>query len=93
MDLLHQYEPIKTIKSISARKFHGTLFYYNLTLNRYVETEVDCTLALSLDPTYTKAYLRRGTARLALNKIESAVKGTAVKSSFFLIRLTKNPIF
>ena len=42
---------------------------------RYIETEVDCTLALSLDPTYTKAYLRRGTARLALNKVESAVKG------------------
>lgn len=45
-----------------------------LKLEKYVETEVDCTLALSLDPTYTKAYLRRGTARLALNKVESAVK-------------------
>ncbi|XP_039249953.2 RNA polymerase II-associated protein 3-like [Styela clava] len=45
-----------------------------LKLKKYAETEADCTLALSLDPTYTKAYLRRGTARVALAKLSSARK-------------------
>ena len=41
----------------------------------YVESEADCTLSLSLDPAYVKAYLRRGAARNALGKVESAVRG------------------
>lgn len=45
-----------------------------LKLKKYFETEADCTLALSLDPTYTKAYLRRGIARAELGKVSSANK-------------------
>ena len=33
---------------------------------------MDCTISLSLDPLYTKAYLRRGTARLGLQKYTAA---------------------
>ena len=45
-----------------------------LKLKQFVESEADCTLALSHDPAYIKAYLRRGSARVALGKVESAVK-------------------
>lgn len=45
-----------------------------LMLKKHAETEADCTLALSLDPSYTKAYLRRGAARVALGKTSSAMK-------------------
>lgn len=45
-----------------------------LSLKKYSEAETDCTLTLSLDPSYTKAYLRRGTARVALGKTTSARK-------------------
>lgn len=39
---------------------------------QYQAAENDCTLCLSIDPTYVKAYLRRGTARSALKKISLA---------------------
>ncbi|XP_026692057.2 RNA polymerase II-associated protein 3 [Ciona intestinalis] len=45
-----------------------------LKLQKFIETEADCTLSLSLDPAYTKAYLRRGSARVAMGKVGSAVK-------------------
>ncbi|KAK3741902.1 hypothetical protein QZH41_016263, partial [Actinostola sp. cb2023] len=40
---------------------------------RYGAAEKDCTTALSLDSTYTKAYLRRGTARFHLNKLKESL--------------------
>ncbi len=39
---------------------------------RYGAAEVDCTLAITLDPKYIKAYHRRGTARLALKRYNEA---------------------
>lgn len=45
-----------------------------LLLKKYSEAETDCALTLSLDPSYIKAYLRRGTARVALGKTTSARK-------------------
>lgn len=33
---------------------------------------MDCTTALTFDPTYVKAYLRRGASRLGLNQTEKA---------------------
>nr|CAB3265686.1 RNA polymerase II-associated protein 3-like [Phallusia mammillata] len=45
-----------------------------LKLEKYIETEADCTLSLSMDPTYIKAYLRRGSARKAMTKIEGAIR-------------------
>ena len=43
-------------------------------LFRYAAAEVDCTTAISLDPTYVKVYSRRGTARFKLQKLEDAKK-------------------
>ncbi|XP_068442594.1 RNA polymerase II-associated protein 3 [Clinocottus analis] len=43
-----------------------------LKLERYMEAEADCTDALCLDRTYSKAFARRGTARVALGKLEDA---------------------
>ncbi|GFW00776.1 RNA polymerase II-associated protein 3, partial [Trichonephila clavipes] len=43
-----------------------------LKKEQFQAAENDCNLCLSLDPTYVKAYLRRGTARKALDKIHLA---------------------
>ena len=37
------------------------------------DAEVDCTLAISLDPTYVKAYQRRATARSSMKRFEEAI--------------------
>ncbi|WAR25055.1 RPAP3-like protein [Mya arenaria] len=39
-----------------------------LKQDKFAAAELDCSIALTLDPLYTKAYLRRGTARLGLHK-------------------------
>ena len=39
---------------------------------RYGAAEQDCSFALELDPLYTKALLRRGTARIKLKKFYNA---------------------
>ncbi|KAJ7329764.1 hypothetical protein JRQ81_015938 [Phrynocephalus forsythii] len=41
-------------------------------LKKYSVAESDCNLALALDKNYTKAYARRGAARLALKNVEGA---------------------
>lgn len=45
-----------------------------LKIQRFQEAEDDCTLALALDPTYVKAFMRRGTARMSLNRVSEAVE-------------------
>ncbi|KAI8778922.1 RNA polymerase II-associated protein 3 X1 [Biomphalaria glabrata] len=45
-----------------------------LKLNKYAECESDCTLSLTGAPLFVKSYLRRATARLALEKLEEAVR-------------------
>ncbi len=40
--------------------------------HRYTSAESDCSLALTLDDRYLKAYLRRGTARLKLGRVDEA---------------------
>ena len=39
---------------------------------RYAAAELDCSMALSIDAAYLKAYHRRGTARAALSKYHEA---------------------
>lgn len=39
---------------------------------RYGAAEADCSQALSLDASYTKAYLRRGAARFQLGRVKEA---------------------
>ncbi|XP_066014774.1 RNA polymerase II-associated protein 3 isoform X2 [Pocillopora verrucosa] len=43
-----------------------------LKLKRYGAAEADCSQALSLDASYTKAYLRRGAARFQLGRVKEA---------------------
>ena len=45
-----------------------------LKLGRYEQANADTSVALSLDPTYTKAYLRRATARRELGDLEGALR-------------------
>lgn len=44
-------------------------------LSRYAEAEDDCTKAIALDNTYSKAFARRGTARVALGNLSKAKAG------------------
>uniref|UniRef100_A0A3P8WIK9 Uncharacterized protein n=1 Tax=Cynoglossus semilaevis TaxID=244447 RepID=A0A3P8WIK9_CYNSE len=48
-----------------------------LKLEKYKEAEEDCTKAIHLDSTYSKAFARRGTARVALGKVEEAREGVS----------------
>merc|ERR1712136_152376 len=43
-----------------------------LKQDKFGAAEADCDAALELDPAYVKALLRRGAARMALNKLEEA---------------------
>lgn len=45
-----------------------------------MEAEEDCTIAISLDSTYSKAFARRATARVALGKLQEAKQGAFYKS-------------
>ncbi|XP_023671049.1 RNA polymerase II-associated protein 3 [Paramormyrops kingsleyae] len=45
-----------------------------LKLKKYAVAESDCNLAIALDRNYAKAYTRRGAARFALKKLESALE-------------------
>lgn len=45
-----------------------------LRLKKYAVAESDCNLAIALDSNYFKAYARRGAARFALKKYESALE-------------------
>lgn len=65
---------------------------HHIYISRFIETEADCTLSLSLDPAYTKAYLRRGVARSNIGKIDSAKRGSLFHNGriyiiFFLAKL------
>lgn len=42
---------------------------------RYKEAVEDCTKAISLDNTYSKAFARRATARVALGELQEAKQG------------------
>lgn len=48
---------------------------WRLLFHRYAVAESDCNLAIVLDGKYPKAYARRGAARFALGKHESALEG------------------
>lgn len=50
-------------------------------LCRYAVAESDCNLAIALDSNYFKAYARRGAARFALKKYESALEGEEKNSA------------
>jgi tetratricopeptide (TPR) repeat protein len=41
---------------------------------RYGAAEIDCTLAIEIDKSYVKAYLRRGTVRFNLKKFDAALE-------------------
>ena len=43
-------------------------------VDRYGAAEVDCTTAITLDPLYVKAYLRRAAARVGLQHLAPALE-------------------
>ena len=45
---------------------------YLLCVDRFAAAELDCSVALTLDPLYAKAYMRRMSARIGLKKFERA---------------------
>lgn len=53
-----------------------------VVLCRYAVAESDCNLAIALDSNYFKAYARRGAARFALEKCESALEGDKLLKEF-----------
>ncbi|KAH9510167.1 hypothetical protein Btru_043643 [Bulinus truncatus] len=44
-----------------------------LKQQKFAASELDCTLSLTLDPLYVKAYLRRATARSCMSKLNDAI--------------------
>lgn len=52
-----------------------------LFFHRFAVAESDCNLAIALDGKYLKAYARRGAARFALEKYESALEGDPLLKS------------
>lgn len=55
----------------------GTIkYFYNLNVTffecRFAAAELDCTQAIALDQRYTKAYFRRATARVHMDKLKEA---------------------
>lgn len=50
---------------------------------RYKEAEEDCTKAVLLDSSYSKAYARRGTARAALGRLKESMQGRIQKREYF----------
>lgn len=55
---------------------------------RYEEAEKDCTRAVLLDSSYSKAYARRGTARAALGKFKEAIQGEVFNNGGFTAKMT-----
>jgi hypothetical protein len=53
--------------------------------NRYEEAERDCTQAIMLDGSYSKAFARRGTARTFLGKINEAKQGKTFINTLILM--------
>lgn len=49
--------------------------------HRYKEAEEDCSRAICLDDSYSKAFARRGTARAALGKLQEAKQGLLLNSA------------
>ena len=49
-----------------------------IIFNRYEEAEKDCTQAILLDGSYSKAFARRGTARTFLGKLSEAKQGKTI---------------
>lgn len=54
---------------------YGYQTFHLAFLYRYKEADVDCSKAIALDNTYSKAFARRGTARAALGMLIEAKEG------------------
>ena len=52
--------------------YHAPSSHTHAHSHRYTSAESNCSLALTLDDCYLKAYFHRGTARVKLGKIEEA---------------------
>lgn len=72
-------------RQLTGEVFVCSTVFHPFLLCRYAVAESDCNLAIALDGNYFKAYARRGAARLALKKLESALEGKKKKQSDLII--------
>ena len=68
------YSNENTVSSQETFPIGSSVTYWCFYSHRFGAAEQDCTFALELDPKYTKALLRRATARLKLKKWKSALE-------------------
>ena len=76
---LKEYEPPSSppLAAAAAAAAAATKALARLTVlaSSYATAEADSEQAIALDATYVKAYMRRGTARKALGKLDLALEG------------------
>jgi len=72
-NLVHKHKTIKfdVVEEQPSTKFIQITSIF-CAYCRYGAAEADCTQALSLDGSYTKAYLRRGAARFQMGRVQQA---------------------
>ena len=61
-------------KGFDTHVLYGNRGMAYLNLNMWKESEVDSTVSVELNRTYTKGYFRRGTARVQLGKLREALE-------------------
>mmetsp|Transcript_20174 Transcript_20174/g.44903 ORF Transcript_20174/g.44903 Transcript_20174/m.44903 type:complete len:357 (-) Transcript_20174:135-1205(-) len=73
-----RFDPPKHPHASDLAVYHANRAACSLHLNRPSECVEDCTVAVMLNPTYVKAYMRRSAAHEALEQTEDALKDAKV---------------
>ena len=73
-DRLPTFVPPRHVFGTKLAVYHANRAACNLHLGHYSETIKDCDIALLFNPTYVKAYMRRGTAHERIEDTEKALR-------------------
>mmetsp|Transcript_11923 Transcript_11923/g.27211 ORF Transcript_11923/g.27211 Transcript_11923/m.27211 type:complete len:307 (+) Transcript_11923:117-1037(+) len=73
-DPLPTFVPPRHVFGTKLAVYHANRAACNLHLGHYAETIRDCDIALLFNPTYVKAYMRRGTAHERVEDTEKALR-------------------
>ena len=71
---LPTFVPPRHVFGTKLAVYHANRAACNLHLGHYAETIRDCDIALLFNPTYVKAYMRRGTAHERIEDTEKALR-------------------